>query len=241
MGTSKSYSPPTKPEWSALKRNITIAANQSTITSTEVVKNIMKEYLNVSGGLPKMASGGSSSVGKGKHDSSTALGTAQRVADFFETARTQGISQAAKEAGIAENLEGKKIKEIIDLLIDHFNNDGSSIDSVSVNHAVSDLFDDLQEKNIEIDNIEKMSTLDILELISSFFLFYIYESFIQKFYTQMEERDIDQESFRDHIFQEIRLELGDVTNVKNVNWTGSQGKNIINKVIQRIEKHYFQD
>lgn len=234
MGTSKSYSPPTKAPWPELKTHITKVARESS-RSPESTRELVNEYIKTGGG-PKKVSSGRGSVG-----GAAATRTAKNIGSFFTEISNLGFNEALKEHGL-NSLIGKPITDVILGLVDFLGGTASKIDDVDARNALSSLMDEVfgtlstpEELETKVNEILDQDHLE--ELLHNFYGYYLYEQFCRVFYERLvtrvgqEKADHFMHDIRDFIKSTLRNHMSE-RDIKNVNWESNEGKKIAQSILQ---------
>lgn len=237
MGTSKSYTAPTTPEWSKVKTEVTRGARQSRPT-TLMARSVLDNYITAGGGALRI-SRGKGTFGRGK----SAQDVARGIAGFISTINSQGFREALSKLGL-NSLEGKSVTEINSFLLDSFAATTNTLDDIDARSALSRLMNNLLDEAQTIEDVERiMGELaqgqHLNELLFNFFGFYIYEQFARVFYERLITRIGEQRTnnYIDGIYDYIKAALNYKTHnkdIKQIDWDGIEGKSIIDDILQEV-------
>lgn len=235
MGTSASYNAPTSPQWRDLKREVTRLARQGKPSPTGI-RGILQNYVKVNNGSSRVASRGGS-TGRGR----AAQSVARNIGQFFSSVADVGFRETFEQAGLGL-LEGKSVGEIAHSLLAYLGGQSSTIDEVDARKALSDLMDEILDDADSLEDVEEaMGTISrgesLDDMIRRFFGYYLYEQFCRVFYERLVARigDMQADEFVDEIRDYICNALKHVTrhqDVSQIDWNGSQGQQIADKLLQ---------
>ena len=235
MGTSTNYNAPTSPQWKTLKAKTTRIARQARLGPTDL-KGIVQDFVKVSLNSSRVASsGGSTGLGRSAQD------VAHGIGQFFSSIADIGFREAFEQLGLG-TLEGKSVQEIGYSLVEHLGGPGSTIEEADARAALSNLMNEILSDAESLDDVEEtMETKSrgelLYDLIQRFFSYYIFEQFCRVFYERLVNRvgDIQADAFidsiRDYIFEAVK-DVARHKDVGQIDWAGSQGKQIIDDILE---------
>lgn len=235
MGTSKSYTAPTTPEWRKLKTNITREARQGR-PSTPTMQNIINEYVAAGGGASRISKGRGTFGG-----AKSAQNVARGIAGFISTVGAQGFHEALRKIGL-DSLEGKSVSEISAFLLDVFASSSNTLDDIDARSALSRLMNDLFNGAQTIEDIERIMEEQtqgqhLNDLLFKFFGYYIYEQFSRVFYERLVARVGEDQAnrflngIRDYVKSALKYKTHG-KDIKQIDWDGSEGKKVVDDILQ---------
>lgn len=229
MGTSKSYSPPTTPQWKNLKNKVTRLANKGK-PSISKAKGVIQDFVAV-----RKASTGSGGGEGGSSGMRVAQNIGQRLGNFVAVVGQVGLEEAVRRIGLS-NLEGKSANEVCLALIDYIGGDANSIDEVDARNALANVLDEMFEQAETYDDVEELlcglTTKEELEVfLQRFFSNYLFEQFNRTFYERLVERvgSAQADSFMNGIQEYISSSVGSRSHDKDlssIDWSGAEGDRI---------------
>lgn len=242
MGTSKSYRPPTTPEWSNLKRKITLTSS-SQVPSLEVIKPILRDFILLA------ENPNEPSIKKGPQSHRPIHKAARRLAAFGSEVISDGLSKAFKSNGI-DSIEGKTVGEIPFLLVEILCDQGSTLDEVDTRTALLDIFNELLENAKTVDQVKTILEEIFLpsqleKLLIQFFGQYIFHKFSRTFYEQLLTK-LGAQKCQNYLSQ-IKWLIRDLLKLKTFNrkmveidWKGLEGERLVNEIMNDTYRVFIE-
>ena len=236
MGTSTNYNAPISPQWKKLKSKVTRLTRPG-VPSLTSIKEILQDFVTVNYGTSQGSSGS-----RGTAQRRAAQHVARNIGQFFASVAEVGFRKAFEDAGLG-SLEGKSLSEIVYSLLDYLGGSSSTLDDTDIQTALCDLVTEILNGADSLEEFEEAiqtkSHGEFLEnLIISFFGYYVYQQFCRVFYAQLianiGERQADESinEIREYICLKVKDVVSD-RDVKQIDWNGSQGQQIIEEILQR--------
>ena len=235
MGTSTNYKAPTSQQWANLKAKVTRLMCHGTPSSSNI-KSVLQDFVSVNYGPSRGTSGGGSTGG-----GQVAQSVARNIGGFLSSVADVGFAEAFELAGLG-SLEGKSVSEIGHLLLDYLGGASNTIDQVDARKALSNLIDEILKDANSLEEVEKaMEAIaqgeSLTNLILCFWGNFIYEQFCRKHYGQLVARIGEVQA--DKRIDDIKVCIFDILkhltlhqDVTQIDWKGSQGQQIMNKIHQ---------
>ena len=239
MGTSTNYKAPTSPQWSNLKRKVTRVTRQG-IPSPDDIQGLLQDFVTVNYGYSQGAgSGGSTGRARAAQD------VARNIGGFFSSVADIGFLEAFEKAKLG-SLEGKSVSEIRHALLDYLGGPSSTFDRADARAALRNLIRDILGDAHSVEEVkeamEAMSHSESLaDIIQKFFGYCIFEQFRSTLYEHLVARigDIQAEqsivAIRRYIFKTLRR-ITRYQDLSQIDWHGSQGQQIVDKILQNTFK-----
>jgi len=224
MGTSSSYSAPTKGPWPAVKRVVTYFAKQSG-TGTITPAQVTRTYVNALGG--KKSAAASATAGR------TAV---QRLGSFLTGILSVGLTQTLEDAGLSF-LIGKDAITVISGLVDYLVGPGSTIEESVAREAMVGVLESMFG-NADENQIEEVFSRSIDEngldgLLERFTVEYIFTRMLQKIQKQIESGAINtkqavalERMIRNYIKEQVSFKITSV-DLHKLNFMGKEGSDLI--------------
>ncbi len=235
MGTSTNYRAPTSQQWINLKTKVTRLMCHGRPSSSDI-KSILQDFVSINYGSSRGTSGGRSTGG-----GQVAQSVARNIGGFFSSVADVGFPEAFESSGLG-SLEGKSVREIGYSLLDYLGGSSNTIDQVDARKALSNLIDEILKDADSLEEVEealeKISQGESLtDLIQRFWGNFIYEQFCRKHYGQLVARIGEVQA--DERIDDIEICIFDILrhltrhqDVSQIDWKGSQGQQIIDKIHQ---------
>jgi len=241
MGTSACYGTPTKGNWSAAKRALSNFAGGGS-ASHSVLSSILANTVRALSG----SGGGRSGAGGGGIVTSSARNAITRGIGFLSTASDAGIQTALQRIGITDvhDLDGT---EIVDRISEALVEGRFSLDQEIAVTALRETL--LSILGPDADNFEDsikafMNEQGVQGFIITFLNHYILERVWQHIADAARER-IDAEAQISALYDGLEMlcrveieqvveELSTNENINNVDWFGSQGRQIAEEIVASI-------
>ena len=241
MGTSTNYKAPTSQQWSDLKRKVTRLMCQGRPSSSDI-KRILQDFVSVNYGTSQ-GTGRGGGTGGGR----VAQGVTQNIGGFFSSVADVGFREAFELAGLG-SLEGKSVREIGHSLLDCLGGSSNTIDEVDARKALSNLIDEILKDTDSLEEVEEaMEAIShgesLNNLIQRFLGYLIYEQFCRNHYGQLVARIGEVQA--DERIDGIKVCIFDVLShltrdqdISRIDWNGTQGQQIIDKILQDTWKAF---
>lgn len=232
MGTSTDYSAP--PNWGGLKNKVTRAGRKQ--LTRKKAGQLLRDHLGLSGGAAGLSSG-RGSVGSGH----TARSIAGAFAGFVSQVANVGLAETLRQNGLPE-LVGRSAQETLLGIMNLCGGTDGSIDSVDARNAFSRTMDELCEGSTTADEVEAdLATLTdgatLIDLLMTFFGYYLYEHFCRVFFKQLIQKHGEQRaaSFLADILDYIKSSLRSHTvdrDATAIDWFGPGGNRLVAEIMQ---------
>ena len=236
MGTSKGYSAPTTPEWAKQKAEITRLSNNGAV-SIEIARDVFNKFISIAGGNTS-----DSGTRRAVENNSVAHQTIQRIASFISSVANNGLDQTL----IRENLSsliGRSAQEFALTIVDRLSGDGSTLDEADARNALSDLINFILKDTETYEDVTKTFDEIVTEanlgiLLAQYFGYYLFRQFCRVYYERLVTRHgrDKAESFINSIKEMISSLVSHQIYEKNifrVDWSGVEGRDIINNILER--------
>lgn len=232
VGTSADYSAP--PNWGPLKGAVT-RAGHSALTPAKAGE-LLRDHIGTSGGALRMASG-RGQLGSGK----AARQIARSLGGFVGEVGAVGLAEALRRRGLQE-LVGKSAQETLLGIVSLCGGTEGSIDAVDARNALSRTMDELCENATTAAEVEAVlgSLTDgvrMVNLLMTFFGYYLYEQFCRVFFGQLIQKHGEQraESFLGDILDYLKSSLRNHTldmDASGIDWFGAEGERLAAQIMQ---------
>lgn len=137
------------------------------------------------------------------------------------------------------SLEGKTVEEVRLALTAVLGADGSTIDQVDLQHALSELISERLGEATTLDELEAALRLagdDLTSLLQGLFAGYIYQRFCTTMYQGLlskwgvDRAETALAEIRDYISSNLQLE-GQSKDLRDVDWTGTEGAKLVDGIL----------
>lgn len=178
MGTSKSYSPPTTPQWTTLKTEVTRATGSN--LSSDSAQHLVRGLIRASDGSAAIA-GGSGGGGTGR----AALSVAGRARGFFGSIASGNVDSAFNELGV-QDWSNKSPGELRAILLDSLAPEAGTQDEADAREALAELIAealrDAQDATQVAAGLDSLTAEGPVALLARYAALYVYAKFKKTFY-----------------------------------------------------------
>lgn len=236
MGTSTGYNAPTTPQWQAVKSEVSREAPYGR-PGRPVAQKIVSDFIHAGGGAHTIVRG-QGSIGRNQ--------SAQRIAagfgGFITSVAERGLPAALEQAGLGE-LVGQPIGLILNALVDTLGGPADTLDDVDGRNALSRLWDELLGQAESADDVERILTSSagdhaLVDLLTRFYAFYLYEQFCRVFYERLVARvgDATADSFLGGILDFLGSSLREhhiTRDIRRIHWGGPEGRALADELLEQ--------
>jgi hypothetical protein len=251
MGTSRDYTG--SPKWGQIKGAVTRSIVNGQLRADRIpgIVRRLVGAINAGSDGTNFRGGGGSNRGGGRKASASVLGggvfgTARAIGSFIQEVTEKGLAKALDSLGISLSSQHTP-EQIILLLCDALTGPATTIDSVDLRAALSDLLEELLGEATSTDALENALislNQDLERIILSLFGGYIFQRFnslmcarLQAQESLTSARDCLQQ-VRDYITVELRLDTID-SDVRRIDWAGEEGATLVQSILDRTI-HVFE-
>jgi hypothetical protein len=231
MGTSTAYGAPSEPQWSNLKRAVTIAAKQGGLSKGQA-RALLRQFVAVNGGA-----GGGGRVG-----GTAAAAVGQRLAAFISSVATNGLSATLTAFGIVD-LDGLTVAQLLLTLVELIGGSAAQIDEVDARCALDQLLEELLAQAESIDQVEAILSAvaggeELNELIYDLLALGLCEHFARTYFEHVQRSagDDTTEFFatvRETARELLRASVPRAT-AGAIDWAGNEGRTVLEQTWQDV-------
>ena len=242
MGTSTNYKAPTFPQWKNLKTKVTKLTNQGKLDPADIGE-ILHDFVTVNYDPSEEVSRGEGTASARAAQyvpprARAAIAVAPKIGGFFALVNDIGFPEAFNRVDLG-SLEGKSVREIVDLLLDYLGGPSGTLDQTDASTAIADLMEKTLEDADTPEDVEEQmeATPHGDDLIRDFFGYYIYEQFCRTHYERLVANVGDQRAnecinqIRDYIC-EVLTDTVSNRDVSQIDWNGSKGQQIVADILR---------
>jgi len=220
-------------DWSTAKRKMTNFVRTSNGGErSRALKGAAKSYVRGSGGARTAAK----SAIHGK-----AVGV--RLGGILSGISSEGIGRTFEKLGLG-SLDNLSVEAAFNKLAQHLCSNGAtteeSVANVAVITALSQLYEDFDLENNDLENLDSLTNKQVNEIIQCYVSAYIYERWLHELGASIEgKQSIStsnvvslEEEVKEFVTSRISLEFGD-TDLTQVDFEQGEGKEIVENIFQQ--------
>jgi len=240
MGTSKSYKATVQgqPQWGELSNSVTRSCDSGAI-STQNLKKILGNFVNVVGGASSAGRGGSKIAGR------SGIKTAKKLGGFISSFGASGgnLRQTLSQTGLSD-LTGKSVEDVINHLIEYFSGPASTIDDRAAKEASRKLLEEIASSADTIEELQqnfqnKVDQETLENLMVKYFGYYIIEHLSVMFYEHLVSKKGKSEC--SNLFRHIEAfiidrlhEMNKTNPLERINWENDDADRLIKNIQQDV-------
>lgn len=165
-------------------------------------------------------------------NASAGRATAQRITGFLSSVASDGVNAALQNLGLSR-LIGSDVDTVYAELLDSIAPESSDFDESLARQAMEDALSSIYENSEKLDDLDHLSSGDVLSALERFIAGYIYRQWLQELGISIEKNAISEaqavtleRSMKAYVYEAVKLEMETIDPLA-VDWAGTEGKTII--------------